>query len=104
MVGTAGEELIKRQYDVVSRKGKLSSKKKGAPYLVIWWDAIASFFFIDTYLVGQALCTFCNRYKNEPTILGLGAKKTKIFLSTEGNLMETELQFVQFRIFTSESL
>jgi len=43
MVGTAGEELIKGQYDVVPRKGKLSIKRQGIPYLVIWWDAIARF-------------------------------------------------------------
>jgi len=43
MVGTAGEELIKRQYDVVARKGKVSGKRQSAPYLIIWWDAIARF-------------------------------------------------------------
>jgi hypothetical protein len=43
MVGTAGEELIKRQCDVVARKGKVSSKRQGVSYLVVWWDAIARF-------------------------------------------------------------
>lgn len=61
-------------------------------------------FVIDKYLVGQTLSTFCSRCKNEATILGLGAKNTKVFQSAARNLMETELQFTQFRIFTAEIL
>ena len=73
-------------------------------YLVGYYREVF-FFLIETQLVGQALSTFCNRCKNEPNILGLCAKKkAKVFQSTAGNLMETELQFTQLRIFTSETL
>ena len=43
MVGITSEELIKWQYDVVARKGKVSSQTQAVPYLIIWWDAIARF-------------------------------------------------------------
>jgi len=48
MVGITSEELIKWQYDVVARKGKVSSQTQAVPYLIIWWDAIAGVFVIDT--------------------------------------------------------
>jgi hypothetical protein len=63
MVGTVGEELIKRQYVAVSTKVKLSIKRQGAAYLVIWWDAI--YFVVNTSLFVKAIVTFCRRCGND---------------------------------------
>jgi hypothetical protein len=61
-------------------------------------------FVIDKYLVGQALSNFATGVRMSQLYWDWMQKKTKVFQNTEENLIETELQFTQFQLFTSETL